>query len=69
MGAKQVVVQGGGDNLYKVSESSRTFYVYRIDVGIFSNTHYEIGQTRNFEDALSLIKSHSGKGIKKISPW
>jgi len=56
---KKVVVKGGGSNLYYVSESSGTIYVYKG-----SNT--QIGKTKTMEDALALIRNHSGKDIESI---
>lgn len=64
---KEVVVQGGGANLYKVSESGGWFYAYKVDVGFLSNSNRSIGKARSLADALDLIKSHSGKEIEKIS--
>lgn len=57
---REVVVEGG--NVYTVGESSGTFYVRR-------GGHYgtDIGKTRSLDDALSLIKAHSGKQIRSIS--
>jgi hypothetical protein len=60
MSKKTVVVEGG--NLYTVGESSGTFYVRRGDG--WSGT--DIGKTRSFDDAVSLIKSHSGRQIRSI---
>lgn len=68
MEAKKVVVQGGGKNLFKVSNSSGYFYVYKVDVGLFDRLH-DIGKTRSLEDALTLIRSYSGREIDKIAPW
>ena len=63
MSKRKVVVRGGGKNLYYVSDSSGTFYVKQAG-GWSGGT--SIGQTRSLEDALALIKSHSGKDIEKI---
>lgn len=60
MGKRTVVVEGG--NLYEVGETSGTFYVRRGSG--WSAT--DIGKTRRLEDALSLIKSHSGRQIRSI---
>jgi len=59
---KKVVVKGGGSNLYYISENSGTFYVYKG--GGWSET--EIGKTKTMEDALALIKSHSGRDVESI---
>ncbi len=63
MAKKKVVVKGGGSNLYYVSESSGTIYVYKGG-GLGGDT--QIGKTRTMEDALALIKSHSGQDIESI---
>lgn len=69
MEAKKVVVQGGGKNLFKVGISSGYFYVYKVDVGPLGDRLISIGETRNLEDALSIIRSYSGREIEKISSW
>ena len=61
--AKKVVVRGGGENLYYVSDYSGVFYVTKSS-GMFGKT--DIGKARNFDDALAIIKSHSGRDIEKI---
>jgi len=58
MSKKKVIVKGGGSNLYYVSESSGIIWVYR------SNTL--IGKTKTMEDALALIRNHSGRDIERI---
>lgn len=65
MAKKKVVVKGGGENLYYVSESSNTIYVYK-NKGSFLTSLTQIGEVRTMEDALALIKSHSGRDIEKI---
>jgi hypothetical protein len=62
MSKKKVVVKGGGRNLYYISESSGTFYVYQG--GGWGDT--QIGKTRTMDDALALIRSHSGREIESI---
>ncbi len=66
MARKRVTVKGGGENLYYISESSGTFYVYKCKVGMLMNDETQIGKTRNMDDALSLIKSQSGRAIDSI---
>lgn len=58
MSKKKVIVKGGGSNLYYVSESSGTIYVYKGSS--------QIGKTKTMEDALALIRNHSGKDIESI---
>ncbi|MEX0997617.1 MAG: hypothetical protein WDZ45_11250 [Flavobacteriaceae bacterium] len=69
MATKRVVVSGGGDNLFRVTESSGKFLISQVDVGLLTNNYNRIGQTRSFDDALNLIKSFSGQRIDKITDW
>jgi hypothetical protein len=62
MSTKTIVVKGGGSNLYSTSESSGTIYVFKGSG--WGKT--QIGKVKRFEDALALIKSHSGKEIERI---
>ncbi|MDP2433145.1 MAG: hypothetical protein Q8O33_14120 [Pseudomonadota bacterium] len=64
---RRVVVQGGGKNLYKISESGGWHYVYKVDVGFLADSAKNIGKTRSLEDALAIIRSHSGRDIQEIS--
>lgn len=66
---RKVIVQGGGENLYRVNDSNGTFYVQKVSIGLISNNYRDIGRTNNLDDALSIIKSHSGKQIKEILAW
>jgi hypothetical protein len=61
----KVVVRGGGENLYEVSESSGWFYAYKVSGLVFSS-RTSIGKAKSFDQALDIIKSHSGRGIKKV---
>lgn len=63
---RQVVVKGGGSNLYKISESDGSFHAYKVDVHLLSNSTKSIGKARSLADALALIRSHSGKEIEKL---
>lgn len=68
MESKKVVVSGGGSNtVFKVSSYGDTFYIYKLE-GIFG-TERKIGETRSFEDALTLIRSFTGKDVESISNW
>ena len=69
MNKKRVVVEGGGNNLYQISEYNGDFVAYYVDVGFITNSYKNIGETRSFENAIVLIKVHSGKEIKKISDY
>ena len=66
MGNKtKVVVRGGGENLYEVSESSGWFYAYKVS-GLLFSSRTSIGKAKTFDQALDIIKSHSGRGIEKV---
>lgn len=69
MSDRKVVVQGGGKNLYKISDYSGKFSVYKIDVGLIFDDSRKIGSARSLDDALSIIRSHSGKQIERIDNW
>jgi len=69
MNTKKVTTNGGFENLFKVSEYRGKFYAYKVNVGPFSDRTTEIGSAGSFQDALSIIKSYSGYGIKSISDW
>jgi hypothetical protein len=60
---KKVIVKGGGQNLYSISESSGTFRAYKGS----GYGRSEIGTASSLKDALSLIKSHSGCDVEQIS--
>ena len=62
MAKKKVVVKGGGKNLYYVSETSGTIYVYQG--GGWGDK--SIGTVKSMEDALALIRNHSGRDIESI---
>jgi hypothetical protein len=64
---RKVVVQGGGRNLYKISEYNGKYTAYKVDGGFFGNSTNKIGTASSLEDALSLIRAHSGKEIDEIS--
>ena len=63
---RRVVVKGGGSNLYEIEETSSRFVAYKIKVGIIMNDRSNIGSARSLEDAIALIRSHSGKEIDRI---
>lgn len=66
MAKRTVVVEGGGANLYEVSETDGTYYVYKVSVGLLLDSRSSIGKARKLEDALAIIKSHSGRQIKEM---
>lgn len=64
---RKVVVQGGGKNLYRVNEASGKYHVYHVNVGFIENSTNPLGSASSLEDALAIIRSHSGREIKEIS--
>ncbi len=69
MATKRVVVTGGGNNLYRISIYNGKYTVSQVDVGAIFNDYNVIGEARSMDDALSIIKAHSGQSIKKITDW
>lgn len=70
MALKKVVVNGGGQNLYRINSINGKYTASHVISDFpFGNTISVIGEARSMEDALSLIKSHSGQSIKKITDW
>jgi len=66
--AKRVVTQGGGNNLFKITGTSK-LEIYIVKVDTFSNRTSKIGKANSLDDALSIIKSYSGNQIKEIREW
>lgn len=63
MSKQKVVVKGGGEHLYYISESLGVFYVYK---GSVWGSDTQIGTTKTKHDAISLIRSHSGREIERM---
>lgn len=63
MSKKKIIVKGGGENLYYVSESSGIFYIYK---GHVWGSDTQIGKARSMNDALAIITSYSGRAIESI---
>jgi len=60
---RKVIVEGGGENLYRVSESNGWVWVYK---GSVWGGDTQIGKVRAMRDALAIIENHSGRRIKTI---
>lgn len=69
MCATRVVTKGGGNDLYKVSEYGRMFYVSMEGLGFFATGSKSIGKAGSLHQALELIKAYTGKEIAKIVDW
>lgn len=67
MATIEVVVHGGGGDLYEIDEHGGLFTAYAITVNLLlANFRKTIGTARSLEGALLLIRSHSGRDIKSI---
>lgn len=66
MPKREVVVEGGGKNLYEIHESGGKYTARQVTVGLISNSYSSIGTASSLEDAVSLIRAHSGREIKKL---
>lgn len=56
MSDRSVITTSG--KLYKIGEYAGVYYVKRNGT--------DLGKARRLDDALALIRSHSGEGIKEI---
>jgi len=63
---REVVVKGGGANLYQIDEYGGKYTAYKVSVGFLGNSKSSIGAANSLEDAISLIRAHSGREIKSI---
>ncbi len=64
---RRVVVRGGGANLYKVSWSDGWYWVYQIQVKLIVNSERLVGKCKSMDDALTMIRSDSGRAILEVS--
>jgi len=66
---KKIVTQGGGDNLYKITEYDGWYSASQVDIGFFSDSYKFIGKARSLKDAIELIRAYSGKDIEEIDDY
>lgn len=67
MSTTTVVVEGGGSNLYEIKEEGGHYKAYHVRVNLLlPNSKNNVGSARSFEGALSVIRNHSGKDIKRF---
>ena len=64
MTKRDVTVEGG--DLYRISGGDGKYYVQKVKVNMISNSYTDVGQARSLEDALTLIRAHSGRQIKRL---
>lgn len=62
----RIVVEGGGHNLYYVREYEGTYRVYCREVNLLTNDDDLIGEADSLEDALDMVKEHSGEDIEDV---
>lgn len=71
--AKKIVIdtERKRGQLFKVSESGSRFYIYSIAPGFFSNNQKKIGESRNLQDAIEIIKASVEGTVRnvKIEDW
>ena len=68
MSKQTVTLQDYQWEYYTIEEYKGSFTIEHWENGTFSDTRKgSIGKTNNMKDALSLIRSHSGKEIGAIS--
>ena len=66
MSAKKIVIDTDRQKgqLFKVSESGGKYYVYDVDVGFLGSAQKKIGEARNLQDAIEIIKSSVRGSVK-----
>ena len=62
----EVVLKGGGENLYFVKEYDGKFYVYKGGLGLFAQGKKNTGEASSLDKALVLIKAQTGKEIDRL---
>lgn len=57
--------------LFRVSESDGTFYIYRIEVGLVFDDKKKLGEADTLADALEIIKASVPGRVTdiRISEW
>lgn len=64
--SKQISIKtASGTKLYKISQSGNDFYCMKYNDSFFGSWS-DIGRTRSFEDALSLIRSYAASKYGSI---
>ena len=62
----RVVVKGGGHNLFYIKEEYDSYSVYQHIVNLIWDDQNYIGETDSLDDAVDLIREHSGEEIDEI---
>ncbi len=63
---KKLVIPYKGGRAYRIYKTGNKYIVSVDKGGVFSYKWNKISETSSYEDALALIKVHSGSEIKKI---
>jgi hypothetical protein len=58
-------------HLFKIEESNGRYYVYRVEVGLMSNTSRKVGEARQLSDALEIAKTSLSGPVRniKVGEW
>ena len=71
--AKKIVIDTDKKRgqLFKVSEAGGRFYIYHVAPGVFFNNQKTIGESKNLQDAIEIIKSSVDGSVRnvKIEDW
>lgn len=62
---RKVTVEGGA--LYEITEYEGKYWASKVTVEILNDSRTSIGSARKLDDALALIKAHSGRQIRSVS--
>jgi hypothetical protein len=62
---RKVSMEGGA--LYEVAEYDGKYWASKVKVEMAGDFRTSIGSARSLDDALALIKAHSGKQVRSIS--
>lgn len=68
MPKRRVVVEGGGKNLYEIYESGGKYTARQVTVNLGSDSYATIGTASTLNDAVTLIRAHSGREVKELGP-
>jgi hypothetical protein len=69
MNSKRVVIDTDTQRgaLFRIDEAGGRYFVYRVEVGLISNSPRRIGDARVLSDALELAKGSLGRPVRNVS--
>lgn len=65
----QVIVRGGGEDLYRVRKIGNAYIVEKVKSGELRNTYVRIGEAKSFDEALKLIEKYAGRKVDRVADW